>query len=204
DCARPPRPWTCNSLLQEGLCRLNCAFVAQKRVNRSTVPVHSPIHVMRPAANGHGGLVHSPGGPNWPGKSCPPLLILWDIPMHPPHDRRMRHGDAALGHHGDQVAVAEPVRDVPADALFDHFDGVAPPAVHGVAWNSTRHSGPHFEGRQATVSATSPLMHQNPRSPPSGLPMRSRSSAAPARRASARPSAAQTALPLEPMSEELG
>src|SRR6185437_11820319 len=31
----PPRPWTFNSPFQEGSRRLNRAFVAQKRVNRS-------------------------------------------------------------------------------------------------------------------------------------------------------------------------
>jgi hypothetical protein len=60
---------------------------------------------------------------------------------------RTRHGDAALGHHGGQVAVAEPVGDVPADTQLNHFDGEAASTVKRVAWGCTWHSGPQFAGR---------------------------------------------------------
>ena len=39
--------------------------------------------------------------------------------MYPTHDRRMRYQNTALGHHGDQITVAELVGDVPPHAQND-------------------------------------------------------------------------------------
>jgi hypothetical protein len=48
------------------------------------------------------------------------LLKLWDIAQYPSQDGCMSETDAALGHHISEVAIAELVSDVPADAENDY------------------------------------------------------------------------------------
>ena len=52
----------------------------------------------------------------------------------------------ALGHHGHQVAVAQPIRDVPANAQLDDFGRVATPALNGVAGSGSGHGGSLAKG----------------------------------------------------------
>jgi hypothetical protein len=45
----------------------------------------------------------------------------WHVPLHPSQDGRMNEGNAALGHHLDEVTGAELERQVPPDAQDDDF-----------------------------------------------------------------------------------
>ena len=60
------------------------------------------------------------------------------LTLHPAHDRRVAHGDIAFRHHSGQIAVAQLVRQVPADAEFDYLSGVATPVVNGIAGSGSR------------------------------------------------------------------
>src|SRR5882757_4780242 len=56
-----------------------------------------------------------------PGKPAPAFLELRGVALHPAHDRRMRHRQAALGHHLYQVAQTELEPKIPAHAQDDDF-----------------------------------------------------------------------------------
>ena len=69
----------------------------------------------------------------------------------------MGHGDAALGHHGGQIAIAEPVPDVPPDTLLNDVDGEAAAAVDRVALGCLGHSSLPLAGpRVWRISANAP------------------------------------------------
>jgi len=48
--------------------------------------------------------------------------------------------DAALRHHSNEVAIAQPVGDVPANAQLDDFSVEHPPAVDAVTGDRLGHS----------------------------------------------------------------
>jgi hypothetical protein len=47
--------------------------------------------------------------------------------LHPPQNRRIGQGDATLGHHSDEIAGAELIRQIPPDAQDDDFLVKVPP-----------------------------------------------------------------------------
>ena len=51
--------------------------------------------------------------------AVPALLELRDIVLDPSEDCCMRDSDSALGHHLDEVAVAQLIGDIPSDAEND-------------------------------------------------------------------------------------
>jgi hypothetical protein len=65
------------------------------------------------------GLIRPPRTPDRLGVLPPTLLEHRDKADHPAHDRRMRHRQPALGHHFDEVSVAQLVPHIPADAQGD-------------------------------------------------------------------------------------
>ena len=70
----------------------------------------------RPSYIADVGLVYSPRSPYWASKAAPSLLELRDIALYPSEDGCMSEIDTAFGHHLFQIAVAELVGDLPADA----------------------------------------------------------------------------------------
>jgi hypothetical protein len=55
--------------------------------------------------------------------------------------RRVRHGNAPLGHHRHEIPIAQPVSDVPADAQLDDLGMEAAPAVDGLSDYRPGHLG---------------------------------------------------------------
>jgi hypothetical protein len=94
------------------------SFDATRRANETPAALTSgrgiqAIEVLPFVPHSDVRLVHSPGGVHPPGPTIPPLLELWDLPNHPAQDGRVGQLDPALGHHGHQIPIAQPVRDVP-------------------------------------------------------------------------------------------
>ena len=67
------------------------------------------------------GLIYAPGITHRQGVLVPALFKVRHIPLHPSQDGRMNQGNAALGHHLDEVTGAEFERQVPPDAQDDDF-----------------------------------------------------------------------------------
>src|SRR6202035_1701382 len=89
--------------------------------------------VVLPAPHRDRGFVHAPGGAHGPRVSRPALLEFRYIPQYPAQDGCVGYGNAPLGHHRHQIAVTEPVGDVPANADLNDLDRVPPTAVDRVA-----------------------------------------------------------------------
>ena len=79
--------------------------------------------------------------------------------LYPAHDGRVADGDISLGHHGRQVAIAQVVREVPADAQLNEFWGVATPKINVVAGGRLGHSGLRLESPSigSAVNAPEPI-----------------------------------------------
>src|SRR5581483_5300051 len=105
---------------------------------------------------------HSPGRMNRASVASPPLLELGYIPLHPSKDGRVRDGDAALGHHLDQIPIAEPICEVPADAQLDNFGLKSATPVDGVTHDGLGHGALPLAARTLNM----PWLHQNPMKPP--------------------------------------
>src|ERR1700674_1322928 len=56
-----------------------------------------------------------------PGKPPPAFLELRGVALHPAHNGRMRHRQAALGHHLHQVTQTDLEPEIPANAQDDDF-----------------------------------------------------------------------------------
>jgi hypothetical protein len=54
-------------------------------------------------------------------------------------NRRVRHDNAALGHHRHEIPIAQSVGDVPADAQFDDLGIEAAASVNGISDNWLGH-----------------------------------------------------------------
>ncbi len=54
-----------------------------------------------------------------------PLLNLWGIALDPTKDRTWIDADTTLGHYFSQIAIADAVFAVPADAQQDNLNGKA-------------------------------------------------------------------------------
>src|SRR3569833_3672605 len=140
DFAWPGRGMRDARLAEERLCRLPAAVGAKQMVDGFAVSIDGPIQVVRSASDGDVCFVHTPGRIHRLRVASPPLLLLWDIPKHPAHDRRMSHGNASLGHHGSQIPVTEPVGDVPTHAQLDDVHGEPAPALVWFSHDCTRHA----------------------------------------------------------------
>src|ERR1700758_5157557 len=100
---------------------------AQEKVDGSTLPIDGAIEVDPLATNLNISLVYAPGIADRPRITVPALLKFRDIPLHPPQNGRMGQGDAALGHHLDEIAGAELKRQIPPHAQDDDFLVKVPP-----------------------------------------------------------------------------
>jgi hypothetical protein len=94
---------------------------AQKKINGSTLLIHRAIQVNPLALYLNVGLIYSPGITHRQCVLVPALFKVRHVPLHPSQDGRMNEGNAALGHHLDEVTRAEFERQVPPDAQDDDF-----------------------------------------------------------------------------------
>jgi hypothetical protein len=84
------------------------------------------------------------------------------VPLHSAQNARVGQGDAALSHHFDEISIAEPKRQVPAQAQFNGFriESATP-----IDWISRDNHG-HSAFAQKAEFWAPPSMHQNPNMPP--------------------------------------
>jgi hypothetical protein len=94
---------------------------AQEKINRSTLLIDRAIQVNPLALYLNVGLIHAPGVTHSPRILVPAFFKVRHVALHLSQDGRMSEGDAALGHHLDQVTRAEFERQVPSDAKDDDF-----------------------------------------------------------------------------------
>jgi hypothetical protein len=87
-------------------------------------------------------LIHPPRSADRFREPIPPLLELRDVAGYPAKHGRMRHLDAALGHHLDQVPVRKPIGDVSAHTQLNDVGVEYPFAVDRVTGDRLRHSAP--------------------------------------------------------------
>ena len=139
--ARPPRQTRRQRFAEECLGSGDASIWAKQKIHCLAVLVDSPIEKVPPSPDLYIGLIHAPGSVHGPREAVPSLLELRHIANHPTINRRMRHDDAALGHHCHEISIAQPVGDVPADTQLDDFRIEAAPAVQGVSGNRPGHSG---------------------------------------------------------------
>src|SRR3981081_1205187 len=145
-------------LAEERLCGCNAVVRAKQKVHGLAVLIHGAIEVVPFPSNTNIRLIDSPGGVHGACPTIPSLLELRYIMNPPPQDRRVGHTESALGHHGHQIPIAQPVGDVPADAQFDDL-GLEPSApVDWIAGLCLGHSDTPARPRASNRSS---LMHQS-------------------------------------------
>jgi hypothetical protein len=147
--------------LVERALRKNACAAAMSRSGRSrkstAVLIDSAIKIIPLAQNFYISFVHAPGSIHRPCEAVPSLLELRHISTQP-KNRRVRHDNAALGHHRLEIPIAQSVGDVPAHAQLDDL-GIEPAtSVNGISNNWLGHSAPRGR-RNCTVllfNATEP------------------------------------------------
>jgi len=139
--ARPPRQTPRQRLAEECLCRRDTAIWPKKKIHRLAVLVDSPVKIVPLSPDLYVGLINAPGIIHGSCEAVPFLFKLRYLMNHPTVNRRMRHDNAALGHHRHEISIAQPIGDVPADAQFDDLGIEAATSVNGIADNRPGHLG---------------------------------------------------------------
>src|SRR5271157_6325090 len=138
---------------------------AQEKVDGSTLPIDGAIEVDPLATNLNISLVYAPGIADRPRITAPALLKFRDIPLHPPQNGRMGQGDAALGHHLDEIAGAELKRQIPPHAQDDDFLVKVPPFEEILCRGRFRHPSRYRQTPRVSTVCTRTL-----RDTPGSLP----------------------------------
>jgi hypothetical protein len=133
DLARPPGQTPRLRFAEEGLCSRDAAIWAKQKIPRLAVLIHGPIGKVPLALDLDVGFIHAPGGIHRSGEAVPSLLKLRHKANHPTMNRRVRHANAALGHHRHEISIAQPVGDVPADAQLDDLGIEAATSVNRIS-----------------------------------------------------------------------
>ena len=89
---------------------------AKQEIDGVSLFVDSAVKIRPAASDFDVGLIDAPGPPSWASEAVPALLELRHIALDPAHDRRMRQGEPAFGHHLGEISKAELVSQIPAHA----------------------------------------------------------------------------------------
>ena len=92
---------------------------AKQEIDGLSLFVDSAVKIRPAASDFDVGLIDASGPPSWASKAVPALLELRHIALDPAHDRRMRQGEPAFGHHLGEISKAELVSQIPAHAEHD-------------------------------------------------------------------------------------
>src|SRR5215831_1361892 len=82
--------------------------------------VHRSVQIQPSALHLDLGFVAPPGTTHRPRIAVPALLEISSIVLHPAQNRRVRHGNATLSHHGHEIPITQFVAEVPTNA--QHHD----------------------------------------------------------------------------------
>jgi hypothetical protein len=107
-------------------------------------------------------------------EAVPSFLELRHIANYPTMNRRVRHHNAALGHHRHEIPIAQSVGDVLAYAQLDDL-GIEPAtSINGISVNRLGHLASrgrrnctirplrHLASLDAAITRYRPLMQRNP------------------------------------------
>jgi len=97
----------------------NVPLGAKQEIDGVSLFVDSAVKIRPAASDFDVGLIDAPGPSSWASEAVPALLELRHIARDPAHDRRMRHGEPAFGHHLGEISKAELVSQTPAHAEHD-------------------------------------------------------------------------------------
>src|SRR6266436_5102805 len=134
-----------------------CDF-AQEKVDGVALFVDGAIEVHPLTTNLDISLIYAPGVADRPRITAPALLKFRDIPLHPPQNGRMGQGDAALGHHLDEIAGAELKRQIPHDAQDDDFLIKVPPFEEILCRGRFRHPSRYCKTPSVSTVCTRTLL----------------------------------------------
>src|SRR5205823_13945268 len=95
-------------------------MLTEVEVDRLASLVHRPIEIPPLALNLDIGFIHSPAAANGTSILSPALLKRREELEDPAHNRGMRQTEPSLGHHLNEIAVAQLVAHIPTDA--EHHD----------------------------------------------------------------------------------
>src|SRR5450759_4410895 len=129
-------------LAKECLCGRNSTVAAEQEIDGVAMLVHGTIEIVPFGLNRYVGLIHTPGGANRLGEPSPALLELRDVARDPAEDRGMGNLDPALCHHLHQIAIREPIGDIPSHAQLNDVGVKGALAVHWVTDYRLGHSAP--------------------------------------------------------------
>ena len=94
-------------------------MLTQQEINCQSLSIDSTVEVRPAPSDSDVRFVHAPRGADGSCVTGLTLLELRDVALDPSEDCRMRDSDSALGHHLDEVAVAQLIGDIPSDAEND-------------------------------------------------------------------------------------
>ena len=94
----------------------NISMFTQQEIDREPLLIDCTIQISPSPADLDVSLVNAPRRTGRSGIMTPELLELRDVALNPSQDCCMRDNDSSLGHHLDEVAVAQLGSHIPADA----------------------------------------------------------------------------------------
>src|ERR1700694_3817195 len=135
----------------------NAPIRAHHKVYAAPLLVHGSVQIVPFALDRDVRLINTPGATDRAGKSIPALFKFRNISNHPSHDRRVRNADAALGHHRNEISIAQAIADAPAHAQNNDLGVELALYIDRV----TILAFGHLVSPSATQSSRRPLLHRN-------------------------------------------
>jgi len=86
---------------------------AKQEIDGLSLFVDSAVKIRPAASDFDVGLIDASGPPSWASKAVPAFLEFGSIALDLTHDRRVRQGEPAFGHHLDEITKAELVAQIP-------------------------------------------------------------------------------------------
>src|SRR6516165_12717684 len=100
--------------------RLRRALPAPIEIHRLASLVHRPVQVDPLASHLYLSFIPAPATADGSAETAPTLLELGGVMLHPAQNGRVYQANAALAHHGHQIAIAQLEAPIPAHA--QHHD----------------------------------------------------------------------------------
>ena len=104
---------------EESLGGGDVPFGAQQEIDGLSLFVDRTVEIGPASFDFHVGFVDAPGSSRRASEAAPALFEFRDIALDPTHDRRVRQGEPAFGHHLDEITKAEFVAQIPAHTEDD-------------------------------------------------------------------------------------
>ena len=119
--------WSLQHLAEEAFGGLHISFGAEHKVDRLAGRIDGAVKIFPRAFHFDIGFINAVGVVGWSQVRTNSSLQFRSVCLNPPIDRRVIDCQAALPHHFFEIAIAQTITQIPADAEKDDLTFIVSP-----------------------------------------------------------------------------